>query len=293
MVLLKFARQTFVLAMLAVVAASGALAHLKNEETQFPDIEFSAARFDIVLLAAAGIIPETPVFEPDRPLNRRDLASWVALARGLGKGGETPNTDALAQAALTAGAVASLDGEATFGELAAAFFPGQAASERDGETPTKAAAGQFVASRLMTVTESGTLLDRLGISAGPTGAIKAVESQGDGHGHGTVYIVTIGETKTPAYAHARVANGPTDLLAWEGRVVRRSMTREIDGQMRLTYLEAEPLAAFAAKNTAASEAAPAAAAEERRSAIGPLLYGLLAAVALLGALLFARRRRVS
>lgn len=292
MVLWQLARQTFILALLSLVFASGALAHLKNEETQFPDIEFSPARFDVVLLAAAGIIPETPVFEPDRPLNRRDLATWVALARGLGKGGETPNTDALAQAAVTAGAVASLDGEATFGELAAAFFPGQAVPERDGETPTKAAAVQFLASRLTMATESGTLLDRMGISAGPTGPIKAVDSQADGHGHGTGYVVTIGETKTPAYAHARVANGPTDLLAWEGRVVRRSMSRDIDGQPRLIYLEAEPLDALAAKNAAALESAPAAA-EERRSAIGPLLYGLLAAVALLGLLLFARRRRVS
>lgn len=289
----KFARKTVVLAMLVLGSASGALAHLKNEETQFPDIEFSDARFDVVLLAAAGIIPETPVFEPDRPLNRRDLASWVALARGLGKGGETPNTDALAQAALTAGAVASLDGEATFGELVAAFFPGQAAPGRERETPTKAAAAQFVASRLTTATESGTLLDRLGISAGPTGAITAVEAQAAGRGDGTVYVVTIGETKAPAYAHARLANGPTDLLIWEGRVVRRSLSREIDGQMRLIYLEAEPHDASTAKNTAASDAAPAAAAEERSSASGPLLYGLLAAVALLGVLLFARRRRVS
>ena len=290
MVKWKCARQTFVLAMLVLVSASGALAHLKNEETQFPDIEFSDSRFDVVLLAAAGIIPETPVFEPDRPLNRRDLASWVALARGLGKGGETPNTDVLAQAALTAGVVASLDGEATFGELAAAFFPGQAAPGRERETPTKAQAAQFVASHLTTAVENSTLLDRLGISAGPMGAIKAVESQADGHGHGTVYVVTMGETKTPAYVHARLANGPTDLLVWEGRVVRRSLSRAIDGQMHLIFLEAEPLDASTDKNTAASDAAPAA--EERRAAIGPLLYGLLAAVALLAVLLFARRRRV-
>jgi hypothetical protein len=289
MVAWKFARQAFVFAMLVLPAASGALAHVKNEETQFPDIEFSDARFDVVLLAAAGVIPETPVFEPDRPLSRRDVASWVALAQGLGKGGETPDTDALAKAALTAGMVNSLDGDATFGELAAAFFPGQAAPERERETPTKAAAAQFVASRLTTVTGSSTLLDRLRIAEGPTGAVEAVASEGAGHG--AVYVVTIGETKAPAYAHVRVANGPADLLVWEGRVVRRSLSREIDGQMRLIYLEAEPQSAV--KNIAASEEAPAAAVEERSSATGPLLYGLLGAVAVLGVLLFARRRRVS
>lgn len=285
----KFARPALVLTMLVLLAASGARAHVKNEETQFPDIEFSEARFDVVLLAAAGIVPETPVFEPDRPLSRRDVASWVALAQGLGKGGETPDTDALAKAALTAGAVASLDGEATFGELAAAFFPGQAAPEREGETPTKAQAAQFVASRLVTATGDSPLLDRLRIVEGPTGTVAAVASEGAGHG--AVYVVTIGETKAPAYAHVRVANGPSDLLVWQGRVVRRSLSREIDGQMRLIYLEAEPQSA--APNTAAPDESPAAAAEERSSATGPLLYGLLAAVALLGVLLFARRRRVS
>ncbi len=34
-----------------------AVAHIKNEASQFPDIEFSYARFDIVLLVGAGIIP--------------------------------------------------------------------------------------------------------------------------------------------------------------------------------------------------------------------------------------------
>lgn len=281
----KFA---FVLAMFILAAAGGALAHVKNEETQFPDIEFSDARFDVVLLAAAGIIPETPVFEPERRLSKRDLASWVALAQGLGKGGETPDTDALAKAALSAGVVASLDGEATFGELAAAFFPGQAAPDREGETPTKAAAAKFLASQLTTATPSGSLLDRMRIATGPTGAVTAVESQGSGHS--AAYVVTIGETKSPAYAHIRVANGPADLLVWEGRMIKRSLSRDIDGQMRLIYLEAEPQAATT--NTVAAEQAPAAP-EERSSATGPLLYGLLGAVAVLGVLLFARRRRVS
>ena len=32
------------------------LAHIKNEASQFPDIEFSESRFDIVVLVGAGII---------------------------------------------------------------------------------------------------------------------------------------------------------------------------------------------------------------------------------------------
>ena len=81
---------------------STAFAHIKNEASQFPDIEFSEARFDIVVLVGAGIVPETPVFEPDKPLSKRELATWVVLAAGLGSGGETPDPQALAAAALDA-----------------------------------------------------------------------------------------------------------------------------------------------------------------------------------------------
>ena len=55
-------------------------AHIKNEGSQFPDIEFSDSQFEIVLLVGAGILPETPVFEPDLALTRTDLAAWAALA---------------------------------------------------------------------------------------------------------------------------------------------------------------------------------------------------------------------
>jgi len=92
-------------AIVASLTVGNAAAHIKNEASQFPDIEFSDARFDIVLLVGAGIIPETPVFEPDTPFSRGDLASWAALAENLGAGGETPDTEKLAAAALERGLI--------------------------------------------------------------------------------------------------------------------------------------------------------------------------------------------
>ena len=84
-------------AIIAIVCCSGyALAHIKNEASQFPDIEFSDSRFDIVVLVGAGIIPETPVFEPDKLISKRELAVWAALAAKLGSGGETPDIASLA-----------------------------------------------------------------------------------------------------------------------------------------------------------------------------------------------------
>ena len=50
-----WSRNASVLIVCCCVAGS-ALAHIKNEASQFPDIEFSESRFDIVVLVGAGII---------------------------------------------------------------------------------------------------------------------------------------------------------------------------------------------------------------------------------------------
>ncbi len=125
---------------LVAIAASfsfdNAAAHIKNEASQFPDIEYSDARFDIVLLVGAGIIPETPVFEPDAPFSRGDLATWAALAGDLGAGGETPDTETLAAVALERGLVESIDGQATYEEINKIFFRGQLTPDRPAATPT-------------------------------------------------------------------------------------------------------------------------------------------------------------
>ncbi len=267
------------------LAAGGALAHIKNEASQFPDIEFSAARYDIVVLVGAGIIPQTPVFEPDSPLSRHDLAAWVALARGLGTGGETPDVDALAAAALEHGAVESLDGNATYSELNALFFDGSLSVDEPGRTPTRGEAASFIADQLPT--EAGhALLESLDLQIGATGAVTSVRTEG-GEGHGAAYVITVGGTDLPMYAHGRVANGPVDLLQWNGREVRRSFVREGDHGPMWIYLEAEPRE---------ETAAPAMAATPQTESGPPpvdrkLMYWLVAGVVVLGLALFVRRRR--
>lgn len=288
----------------ALVLSATAHGHIKNEASQFPDIEFSDARFDIVMLVGAGIIPETPVFEPDKALSRRELATWVALARKLGPGGETPDTDALADAAMEAGIVDSLEGDATLGDLNTLFFRGEAQVDDPSAVPTKAEAASFIASRFDT--DAGrALLESRGLALGRTGVVTTVGTQ-EGH-HGNVYVVTIGGTTTPLDAHGRVANGPTDLLQWEGRNVRRSFVQTRDDSTVFTYLEAEPPeaaapaaeASAAEPTAAAASGAPAGAAppgatpgEEAAEPVDRrLLLGLFAAVVVLGFVLFFRRRR--
>ncbi len=277
------------LVLVAIVASFGfdnAVAHIKNEASQFPDIEFSNARFDIVLLVGAGIIPETPVFEPDAPFSRNDLATWAALAEDLGAGGETPDTDALATAALEQGLIASIDGQATFEDINKVFFRGQLTPDRPAATPTKGEAASYIATHL-TSAAGEALLARRGVRKGPAGHPARVELELNPDG-GSTYMITIGDTSLPMYAHGRVANGPTDLVQWDGRTVRRSFIREQGDLDFWTYLEAEPTATpVLGGNSTGPEDPTGSEANTNRS----LLYGLVAAASALGLILFFQGRR--
>ena len=259
--------------------------HIKNEASQFPDIEFSESRFDIVVLVGAGIIPETPVFEPDKRLSKKELAVWAALSENLGDGGETPDTEALAKAALSKGLIDSLDGDATYAHLNQLFFEGQLKIEDAGRTPSKAEAASFIAAEFHT--EAGlTLLTKRGLRIGGTGEVTSVESR-SGH-HGSAYFISIGGTILEMYSHGRVANGSTDLLQWQGRTVSRSFLRSDGDSAMWAYLEAKPEVQevieepVVVEQPTASEPPP-----EQRD----LLYGLIAAVLILGLILFVRKRR--
>ena len=285
-------RKVALTALLSLLAAT-AFAHIKNEATQFPDIEFSESRFDIVVLVGAGIIPETPVFEPDKTLSNADLAAWAALAEGLLAGGETPDVDALAAAALNKGIVDSLDGDATLGQVNHVFFAGQLEVEDPLRTPSKAEAATFIANAL--ITDAGkSLLTKRGLRTGATGQVVSVVIT-KGH-HGNAYVMTIGDTARPMDEHGRVANGPTDLLQWEGRAIRRSFERGSGDKAKWLYLEAEPRQVAA---SAHSEAVPQVLGETAAPEVEPatpesdqkLLYLLFAAAVILALVLFFQRRR--
>lgn len=286
----------------AALVSMQALSHIKNEASQFPDIEFSDARFDIVMLVGAGILPETPVFEPDKPLSRRELATWAALARGLRPGGETPDTDELADAALDAGLVDSLDGDATIGDVDALFFGGAGNAANPDSIPTKAEAAAFIAAHLDSASGLALLQSR-DLESGATGVVAPVETK-RGH-HGSVYVITVGNTTLPMDAHGRVANGPTDLLQWEGRTVRRSFVRSRGATPVWTYLEAQPIGGESVEPAPgdvvrtgsletdamnAREPGPGAAPPDDAIDIPLGLLGLVTAVLVLGFVLFYRRR---
>lgn len=278
-----------ILLLLCCSFAGNAYAHIKNEASQFPDIEFSESRFDIVVLVGAGIIPETPVFEPDKPLTKKELATWAALATNVGSGGETPDEAALAASAAEHGLVDSLEGNATLDDVNNAVFAGALSIDEGDKVPTKAEAASLIADQLHLATGLA-LLSRKGLLVGSTGVISAVKA-GDSHHGVATYTLTIGDTTLPMDSHGRVANGPVDLLQWQNKSVARSFVRGEGHDAVWAYLEVEQ------PEIAVAEELPTAESESDDIVVPPpsenrtVLYGLTAAVVIIGLLLFFRRRR--
>ena len=276
---------------LLLVFSLAAGAHIKNESSQFPDIEFSDTRFEIVLLVGAGIIPETPVFEPDLELSRTELAAWAALASGIAEGGETPDMKKLSEAAVNAGLIEGVQGNATYADINNVLFNGVLTLDNPDAVPSKGEAAGFLANNLNVDINGETLLGRRDMMSGPSGQVTAVESRLNPDGGSSYYITVAGETY-PLYSHGRVANGPTDLIQWKERNIRRSFLKQLGDLTLWIYLEAEPLKAVTATGTTSAVVANEATGAEAQVATNhTLLYGLIAAVLVLGGILFFRSKR--
>jgi len=267
------------------------VAHIKNESSQFPDIEFSDSKFEIVLLVGAGIIPETPVFEPDLELSKSELAAWAVLASGLAEGGETPDMKKLSELALSEELLEDIEGSATYQDINNILFNGQLTPENTDAVPSKEDAANFIANNLTSDINGETLLDRRGMRVGPTGEISEVESRLNPDG-GSSYYITVANETFPLYTHGRVANGPTDLIQWSGRIVRRSFLKQLGDFALWIYLEAEPVQAVTATGATASAVLENSNGSQAQVASNhTLLYSLIAAVLVLGVILFFRSKR--
>ena len=124
---------------------------------------------------------------------------------------------------------------------------------------------------------------------GPSGHAAQVELQRNPDG-GNTYMITIGDTSLPMFAHGRVANGPTDLIQWDGRNVRRSFIRQQGDLAVWIYLEAEQLETPEDRGAAAVQADQA---MPQKATNRRLLYGLVAAASGLGLILFFQGKRSS
>jgi hypothetical protein len=225
---------------LLLLAIGQAQAHILNEASQFPDIKDTDARFDIVLLVGAGVIPETPQFEPEKNLTRTDLAAWAAQTAGLLKSADKPDIKALASAALDQGLVTTLEGDATYADINTVFMQGKGATAEANAVPTRAKAASYLAVGLVSPV-AGSLLEKTAVVPGPTGVVSGVESKTNPDG-GSSQFLAIGDTSLPVYTHAKVGNGSSSLAKWKGLTVRRSFIRKMGDISVWLYLEADTVA---------------------------------------------------
>jgi hypothetical protein len=94
------------------------------------------------------------------------------------------------------------------------------------------------------------------------------------------------------YSHGRVANGPTDLIQWKNRIIKRSFLKDLGDFTLWVYLEAEPIQSVASSVSAVSATMDNSAELEAEIATNHnLLYGLTAAVLCLGFILFFKSKR--
>ena len=228
------------LSMFLLLVIGQVQAHILNETSQFPDIKSSEARFDIVLLVGAGVIPETPQFEPEKKFSRADLAAWAAQTAGLLKSADKPDMKALATAALEQGLVTSLEGDATYADINTIFMQGKGATAQAEAIPTRAQAASYLVAGLATQV-AGSLLEKTAVLPGPTGVVTSIESKTNPDG-GSSQFLAIGDTSLPVYTHAKVGNGSSSLAKWKGLTVRRSYIRKMGDISVWLYLEAETVA---------------------------------------------------
>jgi hypothetical protein len=214
-------------------------AHTDNEASLFPDISDHESRYDILMLAAMGIIPESDKFQPDEVLPRRELAVWGMLAARQGVMTETDKAQ-LAELALRQNIIDSLEGDASYKDINNVLFRGKLVLEQADANPTRAEAVSFIIANLQRDIEGGSLLSKLGMQMGPQGKIDKVESKLNPDGSSTYYVTIAGITN-PFYSHGKVANGPVDVGQWQDREIEKSVVRELAGFKLWIYLEAKDM----------------------------------------------------
>lgn len=196
----------FVVAFMLVTTS--AHAHIINRDNLYSDLSLTIAADDIVLLAALHVIQsDYGAFEPTKPLTMKQLAEWVAGYYSL----------ADAQAAVDAGFVASLDGDATYEAVNAAYFNSalQLTDTQQG-TLTREQFATFVAAYVNTPVNGQTMIEAANFMEGPTGVIEAVTVENGAN------VLTISGTPYMLGHHPSAIAASADPAVWIGETVAES-----------------------------------------------------------------------
>lgn len=201
-------KKTMMIALMLCFITTTAHAHIMNRHNIYSDLSLTDAADDIVLLAALHVIqPDGQVFEPTAPLTMKQLAEWVAGYYSL----------ADAQAAVAAGFVKTLNGNATYAAVNEAYFNHHISlSEEQQRELTREEFAKFVASHVNTQVNGQTMLEAANFTEGPTGTIEAATVE-----HGA-NVITIDGTSYTLGHHPSVIAASADPAVWIGEHVAES-----------------------------------------------------------------------
>lgn len=207
-----------------LLVTTSAFAHVMNKNNVFSDLSLTEAADEVVLLSALGVVSyldDSFEFKPTEKLTAQDLGAWVAGYNGL----EGSTSNELAEAALDAELIQTIDGDATYQLVNEVYFNGKLTLEQPDAGLTREEFALFVASHVSTDMGGHTLLDMSGYTAGPTGVIEHVERVQKKTASGSaayVYLVTIAGTVYELGMHPRVLAESADPAVWVGQQVAES-----------------------------------------------------------------------
>ncbi|UCZ54086.1 hypothetical protein LGQ02_04705 [Bacillus shivajii] len=235
-------------------------AHVENEATIYDDIELSDAKEEIVILRALNVIPfesGANLYRPQEILTRADLAHWAASFKGLeveghsddqshdGHGhshGSSQSPEEYQQLALEEGLVEDLDGNATYEDIARAYF-GDADVELDeiGEEVTREDFAIFMGEFFDEEVNGGTLFYAADFIEGPVGKIEAVEADRVGEAESAYdrFRITVDGKDYQIHHHPKVFNGAVDARAWEGRYLVQSWYSDEEEGLEILLIDDE------------------------------------------------------
>lgn len=196
-------------------------AHIMNKHNAFDDLAYSKAADDIVLLAALNMVTavEGSSFYPNEILTMEQLAIWVA--NYYGEQGES--SEQLAQAALNAGYVTTLEDNATYEIVNSLYFGGTQDFKNPEATMTHEQFAQVVASNI-----TPNMLEQARLKEGPSGIVEAVETiekEVDGKTK-KVQLLTIEGEQYELTAHPYVLAESVDPAVWVGERLAQSYYSE-------------------------------------------------------------------
>lgn len=215
---------------LFLLETSSVLAHIINKENLYEDSKYSEAADEIVFLSGMGVIPYQNgeiVYRPQDSLTRAELARWSGTFWQLMDGDS--ESEAIEKAALAAGLVSSLIGNATYEDINQSYFKGKATVSHPNDEVTREAFAMFVAENVAVDIDGQTLYDIAGFSPGPTGVIEKVTVATEKNDNGVrtnIYTLQVAGEDYVLSEHPRIIQATVDPLVWEGQTIKESWLSE-------------------------------------------------------------------